>query len=52
MEQYFSLTVKQPQLIYKPQKQPAEQGVISLNKFIKKIKFKDFLMILIMYYKY
>jgi hypothetical protein len=26
VEQYFSLTAKQPQSAYKPQKQPAEQG--------------------------
>jgi hypothetical protein len=33
VEQCFSLTVKQPQPAYKPQKQPAEQGEYDLLEY-------------------
>jgi hypothetical protein len=33
--QYFSLTTKQPQPAYKPQKQPAEQGDLGERKGMK-----------------
>jgi hypothetical protein len=32
MEQYFSLTANQPQPVYKPKKQPAEQGLRFVSK--------------------
>jgi hypothetical protein len=34
MVQYFSLTIKQSQPAYKPQKQPAEQGEVKLRSFV------------------